>query len=260
MRLAQTWKRRCRDAEIGYCALGPVPAERAGAGLAPISRLPDVIAATERYSPASRSAWPSARRGWLAWLCQLGSGAAHGGGGLRHRRRDTPDGLGNMRFAALANCPPHIPFFPAAYYLPDADSRPTLTLALEAADLALAAFAAAASPGRRARPAGAGAGSGQQPNLPHRRAHRRRIPAALCRAGSLSLAPTPGPEQSIGRAFERLAGGPFGTAGTLAMAAFFTGALRAAQAPRTGFSGLMLPVLEDDVLAASAAHRHGGRP
>ena len=38
----------------------------------------------------------------------------------------TPDGLGNMRFAALANCPPHIPFFPAAYYLPDADSRPTL--------------------------------------------------------------------------------------------------------------------------------------
>src|SRR5689334_2243710 len=33
VRLAQDLESRCRDAGIGYCALGPVPAERAGAGL-----------------------------------------------------------------------------------------------------------------------------------------------------------------------------------------------------------------------------------
>ena len=56
--------------------------------------------------------------------------------------RTTPDGFGNLRFAALANCPPHIPFFPAAYH---AGSRPRYTLALEAADVAVEAFTNAAS-------------------------------------------------------------------------------------------------------------------
>ncbi len=68
----------------------------------------------------------------------------------------------------------------------------------------------------------------------------------------LSLAPAPGEAQSIGRAFEQLTGGPFGGPGTLTAAAFITDCLRRARVPRTGYSGLMLPVLEDDVLASRA--------
>ena len=47
VRLARALEAQCREAEIGYCALGPVPAERGGATLALIDHLPDVIAATE---------------------------------------------------------------------------------------------------------------------------------------------------------------------------------------------------------------------
>jgi uncharacterized protein (UPF0210 family) len=252
VRLAQELETRCREADIGYCALGPVPAERGGATLGLIDRLPEVIAATERVFASVQ----------VGMAGRDAAGTAHGYVNLEAVRRTadvvcaiaagTPDGLGNMRFAALANCPPHIPFFPAAYYLPDADSRPTLSLALEAADLALAAFAGAGSLAEahdRLVAALEGASSRLCPVAAQIAGEYRLRFAGL----DLSPAPTPRPEQSIGRAFERLAGGPFGTGGTLAMAAFFTGALRAAQVPRTGFSGLMLPVLEDEVLAAAAA-------
>jgi uncharacterized protein (UPF0210 family) len=252
VRLARALEAQCGEAEIGYCALGPVPAERGGATLALIDRLPDVIAATEHVFASVQ----------VGMAERDSAGALHGYVNLEAVQRTaeavtaiaagTPAGLGSMRFAALANCPPHIPFFPAAYYLPDADSRPTLTLALEAADLALAAFAEAdtlAEAHDRLVQALEAASSRICPVAAQIGGEYRLRFAGL----DLSLAPAPGPEQSIGRAFERLAGGPFGTGGTLAMAAFFTGALRAAQVPRTGFSGLMLPLLEDDVLAASAA-------
>jgi len=42
----------------------------------------------------------------------------------------------------------------------------------------------------------------------------------------------------------------FGVPGTLFASSFFTGCLQRADYPRCGFNGLMLPVLEDAVLAA----------
>jgi uncharacterized protein (UPF0210 family) len=68
-----------------------------------------------------------------------------------------------------------------------------------------------------------------------------------------SLAPFPGSETSIGAALERLSGQVLGSSGTLAAAALLTDAIDRAQFPRCGFSGLMLPVLEDSVLAQRAA-------
>src|SRR5207237_3345016 len=57
----------------------------------------------------------------------------------------TPDGFGNLRFAAASNCPPHVPFFPASYYMEDKPNSggPEFGLALEAADLAVLAFESA---------------------------------------------------------------------------------------------------------------------
>src|SRR5262249_2481925 len=142
----------------------------------------------------------------------------------------------NLRFAALANCPPHIPFFPAAYYLPDADSRPTLALALEAADLALAAFRGASSPAEaRTRLVRALEQASEVigPIAAHIAAEYRMRFAGI----DLSLAPAPGAAQSIGRAFEVLTGGPFGGPATLSAAAFVTDCLRRANVPRTGYCG-----------------------
>jgi uncharacterized protein (UPF0210 family) len=57
----------------------------------------------------------------------------------------------------------------------------------------------------------------------------------------------------LAEAAERLGVPAVGLAGSLAGMAFLAESLDRAQFPRTGFSGLMLPVLEDAVLAERAA-------
>jgi hypothetical protein len=63
--------------------------------------------------------------------------------------------------------------------------------------------------------------------------------------------PTPAPlgDVSIGRAIESFTGGPFGSSGTMTAAAIITRAVQAAPVKRVGYSGLMVPVLEDNILA-----------
>jgi uncharacterized protein len=64
-----------------------------------------------------------------------------------------------------------------------------------------------------------------------------------------SLAPFPEEWCSIGHALEALGIPALGQAGSLAMAAFLADTLDQGQWLRTGFNGLMLPVLEDATLA-----------
>jgi uncharacterized protein (UPF0210 family) len=64
-----------------------------------------------------------------------------------------------------------------------------------------------------------------------------------------SLAPYPDQARSVGAAIEELSGAPFGAWGTLAAVRGLTAAIRAARVTRLGFSGVMLPVIEDPVLA-----------
>ncbi|MGC1936197.1 MAG: DUF711 family protein, partial [Candidatus Acidiferrales bacterium] len=54
---------------------------------------------------------------------------------------------------------------------------------------------------------------------------------------------------SIGAAIENFTGEPMGSSGTLAAVAIITRALKNIPVTRTGYSGLMLPVLEDSVIA-----------
>ena len=61
--------------------------------------------------------------------------------------------------------------------------------------------------------------------------------------------PAPGGDVSIGRAIENFIGGPFGSSGTMTAASIITRAVKAAPVKQTGYSGLMVPVLEDNVLA-----------
>jgi uncharacterized protein len=167
----------------------------------------------------------------------------------------TPDGFGNLRFAAAAACPPHVPFYPASYYAEDErnQGRPEFGLALEAADLAVRAFEEA-----RTR-------EEARDNLLALLVEQGTKAAEACGAVGaefgltftgldISMAPYPSPDRSTARALEMLIGGPLGSPGTLAAAAFFTGVLKEArsQLPTVGYSGLMLPVLEDQTLADRA--------
>ncbi len=68
-----------------------------------------------------------------------------------------------------------------------------------------------------------------------------------------SLAPFPTDDKSLGGALEALGLPYLGGAGSLFAAGFVTEAIARANFPGCGFSGLMLPVLEDAVLARRAA-------
>ena len=161
----------------------------------------------------------------------------------------TPDGFANLRFAALANVRPGSAFFPAAYHNHD---EPSFAVATEAADLAVEAFTncRTVSDGQWALAAGL-------------EKHARQLTSvgdALGRRHSMvfggidfSLAPFPGKAASIGAAMERLGVPKAGLHGSLAAAAILTECIQRARFPRTGFSGLMLPVLEDSGLAQRAA-------
>jgi len=67
----------------------------------------------------------------------------------------------------------------------------------------------------------------------------------------LGFDPTPAPlhDVSIGAAIEAFTGQPFGASGTMAACALVTSAVQAVPVRQVGYSGLMLPVLEDSRLA-----------
>jgi len=161
----------------------------------------------------------------------------------------SPDGFGNLRFAALANVSPGAPFFPAAYH---AGGTPAFALATEAADLAVEACSSASS-----------LAEARQNLVSVLEGHARVLTAVgNGLAGEyevefsgidFSLAPFPEEARSIGAALERLGISSVGQHGTLAAVAFLAEAIDRARFRRVGFSGVMLPVLEDAVLADRAA-------
>jgi uncharacterized protein (UPF0210 family) len=160
-----------------------------------------------------------------------------------------PNGFANLYFAALGNVPAGSPFFPAAYH---DGGPPAFGIALEAADLAVTAFQNAYSlidarqelikvmeeAGKKISKLGQ---------------YLERKTGAIYTGIDFSLAPFPEESLSTGRAFESLGISKFGQHGSLAAAAFLADTIDRAGFKRTGFSGLMLPVLEDAVLAARAA-------
>ncbi|HEU5039966.1 MAG TPA: DUF711 family protein [Gemmatimonadales bacterium] len=85
-----------------------------------------------------------------------------------------------------------------------------------------------------------------------------RVAAAVARREGCAYlgidpSPAPGLDRSIGAAVEALARVPFGDAGTLDACAAITGALKSLRVRTCGYAGLMLPVLEDPVLARRAS-------
>lgn len=161
----------------------------------------------------------------------------------------SPDGFGNLRFAALANVSAGVPFLPAAYH---DGSSPSFAIATESADLAVTAFGGATS-----------LDEARDRLIAAIDDHAKRIAAIAKKVGGarnlkfggidFSAAPFPSRDRSIGAALELLGVPSVGMFGTLAAAAFVADAINRADFPAVGFSGLFLPVLEDSVLAARGA-------
>ena len=159
------------------------------------------------------------------------------------RLEATEHSQGNFRFAAIAMVPPLTPFFPAAYHTGFGHQ---FAIAFESAGIVAAAFKDA-------------------PDLAT--ARQRLIDKlgqvafdAQAQAGridqdtgwtymGIDLSPAPLKDDSIGAAIENLTTLPLGSSGTLTAAATITSALKDIRVKQTGYSGLMLPVLEDSRLA-----------
>ncbi len=223
-----------REHGFEYVSLGPVSATL-------LLHLPEMFTATQAVfatahivDPASGAIDGAAVRG-AAWV-------------IREASR-IEGGFGNLRFAALAHVRPGTPFFPAAYH---DGGAPAFAIATEAADLAVAASQATsdlADAHRRLRDR-IEAEAARLVVVADRLAAQR---AVRFHGIDFSLAPFPTLACSIGAALEALTGQPLGAAGSLAAAATLTDAIGQARFPRVGFCGLMLPVLEDTVLARRAA-------
>jgi uncharacterized protein (UPF0210 family) len=241
VRMARDLEAACRAQEIGYVSLGPVRWSRlGGAAQAYADALPELVAATELVFVAVETA---------ADRVVHGPAARAAGRVIARIARETPLGFGNLRFCTIAECPPNIPFFPAAYH---GGGPPRFSLALEAADLVREALGSAGSPAELERRLGVALGGAVRGLDEVARGLEAELGVAY--AGTdLTPAPFPTPEISVGGMLEDLGVDAVGAAGTLAAAATLTRMLKALPLRQVGFSGLMLPVLEDSILAARAS-------
>jgi len=162
-----------------------------------------------------------------------------------HQVAPFENGFANLRIAALANVRPWGPFFPAAYH---EGKAPAFALALEAADLAVTAFSQANSLSE-ARNNLVESLESHAKALEETSKNMTRMYQVEFKGLDFSLAPFPTQERSIGYALEQLGLPALGLSGSLAAAAFLMDALDRAHFTRTGFNGLMLPFLEDAILA-----------
>jgi hypothetical protein len=237
VRLSQEIEAAAAELDLAYISLGPACVEDP----ASYAAIPEAVAATQNIFFSGQMSTADGR---------LSLAGVRACAEVIHRLALLEaNGFANLRFTASANVPPGAPFFPAAYH---AGEQPAFALATEAADLAVLAFSGAASL-EEAR---------------QRLVHAVESHAtALCRVGEaleiqlkvrfagidFSLAPYPERAVSLGEAIERLGVPAVGRHGSLAAAALLAESLDLAAFPHVGFSGLMLPVLEDAVLAQRAA-------
>lgn len=159
--------------------------------------------------------------------------------------RTLPGGVGNFRFAAAANIPAGTPFFPVGWHR----GPESIAIGVESASVVEQAF------------------KGMSPGDDPTARLKQRLDAELAPIEKLAreiakqhdrayvgidTSPAPGKDRSIAAAIEALTHAPFGSAGTLEACASITAALKTASVTTCGYSGLMLPVLEDPLLAQRA--------
>jgi len=155
----------------------------------------------------------------------------------------SPHGGGNLNFATAAMVKPYTPFYPAAYHLGTAHA---FAVGLEGASVVHDVFSRYKEPAEAEKQLAA--------------ALARHLSAAETVANHVAatsgwnyagIDPTPAPlgDVSIAGAIEAFTGGPFGAGGTMTAAAIITRAVKTAPVKQVGYSGLMVPVLEDNLLA-----------
>jgi uncharacterized protein (UPF0210 family) len=225
---------------IDQLSLGPAQAARPDFPLGRLAVIEDLLPGLESLSCAVQIA--TAEHG-------IRFDAAQPTARIMQRIAERTDaGIGNFRFAALSCVGPGHPFFPASYHT----GPGALVIGLQAAGI----VAAALSGTRRLDPASVTLrvrAAMREAGAPVVRLGQRLAAQSGQLFGGVDLSPAPSVDESIGAALEICLSGGFGAPGTIALVGAVTEALRTTGLPCCGYNGLMLPVLEDAVLARAWA-------
>jgi uncharacterized protein (UPF0210 family) len=163
---------------------------------------------------------------------------------VRYLTDHAPPSHGNFNFTATAMVKPYGPFYPGTYHT---GAGKQFSIGFESANVVQEVFARTH-----------GNFDGSVAELTKQLTIHAKVAEAV--AGKVAAStgwtfmgvdPTPAPlgEVSIGAAIETYTGAKFGSSGTMTAALIITTAVKAVPVKQIGYSGLMVPVLEDKVLA-----------
>jgi hypothetical protein len=164
-------------------------------------------------------------------------------GVIKYLEANTLHSQGNFSFTAASLVPSGTPFYPASYFTGEGKQ---FAIGLQSANVVSEVFASTKSPNE--------AEQQLKNTLGAYAAEIEKTAVEISstsgwKYGGLDLSPAPLMDVSIGRAIENFLGAPVGSSGTMTAAAIITRALKAIPVKQAGYSGLMLPVMEDTVLA-----------
>lgn len=155
----------------------------------------------------------------------------------------SPHGDGNFNFGAIAMVKPYGPYYPGSYHLGKGHA---FAIAMEGANVVAGVFAQYHD-----------AAAAEKHLSEALTKYTKEAEAVAMQLASstgwtyegIDATPAPLKDNSIGGAIESFIGGPFGSSGTLTASGIITRAVQSTPVKHTGYSGLMIPVMEDNLLA-----------
>jgi len=155
----------------------------------------------------------------------------------------SPHGDANFNFGAIAMMKPYGPYYPGSYHLGKGHA---FAIAMEGAEVVGDVFRQYHDPVEAEKQLSATLG-----------AYSKQIEIVGMQLAKstgwtyegIDATPAPIGDRSIATAIEHFLGAPFGSVGTETASGIITRAVQSTTVKRTGYSGLMIPIMEDNVLA-----------
>ncbi len=162
---------------------------------------------------------------------------------IKQLSEKSPHGDANFNFGAIAMMKPYGPYYPGSYHLGKGHA---FAIAMEGAEVVGDVFRQYRDPVEAEKQLSA--------VLSTYTKQVETVAQQVAKTTSwtyegIDATPAPLGDRSIATAMEYLIGGPFGSVGTETASGIVTRAVQSTPVKRTGYSGLMIPVMEDNVLA-----------
>jgi uncharacterized protein (UPF0210 family) len=161
----------------------------------------------------------------------------------------SPHGDANFNFGAIAMMKPYGPYYPGSYHVGKGHS---FAIAMEGAEVVGDVFRQYRDPVEAEKHLSAVLDS-----------YTKQIETVAMQVAKttgwtyegIDATPAPLGDRSIATAIENFLGAPFGSVGTETASGIITRAVQSTSVKRTGYSGLMIPIMEDNVLAKRWSER-----